>query len=195
MLFAWLTALAVTLAPAWLPTSGQAHAALAVALDLDELVAGSEACIVGRAAERRSEWVELGGGRRIVTYTRIDVERTVFGRERASVWVRTLGGGVDGIGQVVSGEARLRPGQRALLFLRRAPDRVFTITALAQGHYPLVEHDGVPATLAPSPDPGTLVGRSTPLPQPTARERLVGRALDDVTALVREAKARLDATP
>ena len=189
--FVLCVALATTLAPTLGPYPPEAKAAVSIALGLDELVGASSGCVVATAAESRSEWVDLGGGRRIVTLTRLTVERTVFGRRQDSIWVRTLGGAVGHIGQVVSGEARLRLGERALVLLRRAPDGVLTVTALGQGHFPVVERDGRPV-LVGSPDPGTLLRRR---PAATARDALVGATLPAAVSLVEAAVARRDAQP
>ncbi len=60
--------------------------------------------------EQRSQWEELGGARRIVTYTRLSIDRPVAGQPDGEIWVRTLGGAVGDIGQQVSGDAQLKIG-------------------------------------------------------------------------------------
>jgi hypothetical protein len=163
-----------------LPT-GRAEASVSVLLSLDELVAGSTHVVVATAGERRSVWEDLPSGRRIVTYTRLAVERSVAGAPVKEVWVRTLGGVVGRLGQSVAGEAQMPAGSRALLFLAEARG-VVVVAGRAQGHYPIkVEADGI-AKLAPSLDAGMLVPRRGPTI--SAREQLVGRALDDAAAVV-----------
>src|SRR5207247_4625592 len=97
-----------------------AAAAVSILMTLDELVAASRYVVVGTAQDRYSQWEELGGGRRIVTYTRIKVERAVAGEAPGEVWVRTLGGVVGKIGQSVSGEAQIPVGTKSLLFVPTA---------------------------------------------------------------------------
>src|SRR5260221_5854427 len=52
--------------------------------------------------------------------------------------VRILGGRVDDIGQVVPGEAPLRRNATAALFVEELARDLFVVTAMAQGHYPIV---------------------------------------------------------
>jgi hypothetical protein len=75
-----------------------------------------------------------------------------------------------------------------MLFLSET-NGVVVVTAMAQGHYPIVADDrGVPR-LTPSPEAGMLVPRKGPTI--SAHERLVGAALDDAAAAVQQlGKAR-----
>jgi hypothetical protein len=162
-----------------------AEAAVSMSLSLDELVTSSSYVVVAKAVERQSVWEDLPGGRRIVTYTRLDVERTVVGEPGTSVWVRTLGGTVGTVGQWVSGEALIPPGSRTLLFLHKAgPTTV--VTGMAQGHFPVVAGDAGAAKLAGSPDPGTLLPRRGPTV--SAREVLVGATLERAIATIEEVR-------
>jgi hypothetical protein len=150
-----------------------AHATTSVLISLDEMVALSEQVAVATPIERYSQWEELGGGRRIVTYTKLSVEETITGTERGEVWVRTLGGKVDKIGQHVAGEAQFTTGERTVVFLAKAGDAT-VVTGMAQGHFPLVEEQGK-VRLKSSPDTGTLLPRRGPTV--SAREVLVGREI------------------
>ena len=165
-----------------------ARASVAVLLTLDELVGGSTYVVIATAGERWSAWEDLPSGRGIVTYTRLAVERAVVGAPGSEIWVRTLGGAVGEIGQAVSGEAQIAPGSRSLLFLAQTSLGV-VVTAMGQGHYPIVTDDEGVARLAASPDRGMLIpkGRSVI----SAQEELVGRKLDDGLApVVAASKAR-----
>jgi len=166
-----------------------AEASVARLLSLDELVAGSTYVVVATAGERRSVWEDMPSGKRIVTYTRLTVERAVVGAPAAEIWVRTLGGVVGKIGQSVAGEARIAGGSRSLLFLAQA-NGVVVVTAMAQGHYPIVSDDKGVARVSPSPDPGLLVKR--PGPTLSAHEQIVGGTLDAAVALVQQARKAHD---
>src|SRR5262249_32341508 len=111
------------------------------------------------------------------------------GKLGAEVWVRTLGGSVGSIGQAVPGEAQLANGSRALLFLAEVKG-VVVVAAMSQGHYPVVLDDKGVARLAGSPDTGLLI--PPPGPVLTARDRLVGVALDDAAALVKQTRKARD---
>jgi hypothetical protein len=153
-----------------------AEATTAILATLEELVGASYVTAIAEAKERTSRWEELAGGRRIVTYTRLVLhERLVGGAEsEREIVVRTLGGKVDKIGQQVAGEANFTIGERCVVFLSTIDDAT-VVTAMAQGHYPLVAKDGKPR-LAASPSLGNLLPRRGP--SLSARERLVGATLE-----------------
>jgi hypothetical protein len=167
-----------------------AEAAVSVQMSLDELVLGSTYVAVATAVERRAAWEEGPGGRRIVTYTRLRVERAVAGEPAGEVWVKTLGGVVGKVGQAVSGEAQIAIGSTSLLFLVQAGADL-VVNGLAQGHFPLLGRADGPPTLAASPDAGLLVPRRGP--SIGAREQLVGATLDRAVDLVTRAKQARDA--
>lgn len=171
-----------------------AEAAVAVLISLEDLTAASAYVVVATAGEQRSVWEETPTGRRIVTYTRLAVDRSVAGPDEKELWVRTLGGVVDNIGQAVSGEAQLTRGSRAMVFLAKVQAGL-VVTAMAQGHYPVVEGEvtgKAPAPrLAGSPDAGMLLPRRGPTI--SARERLVGLTLDEAVSAVQRARAVIHA--
>jgi hypothetical protein len=168
------------------------QASVSLLISLDDLVTASSAVVVATAGEKTSLWEDWPSGRRIVTYTKLTVERAVVGSPGAEVWVRTLGGAVGNIGQVVSGEAQIAPGSRSLLFLAKA-DNAMIVTAMAQGHFPILAADAVkgsPPRLTSSPDAGTLLPRRGPTL--SARERLVGVTLDEAFAAVKQVRRGAD---
>ncbi len=129
-------------AGAWplLPVTGRAKAEVVARgrPTLAELRAQSSCCIVGRPVARESQWVLLGGTRRIVTVHQVQVHELLEGVVEGFVLeVRTLGGRVGRIGQRVSGEAALVPGAPALLFLTQAERDLYVVTDMAGGYYPL----------------------------------------------------------
>jgi len=102
-------------------------------------------------ADQSCQWETIGGHSRIVTYTRVLVERSIDGRPPASseLMVRTLGGTVGRIGQVVPGEALLRRGMRAAVFVEDVSPGLFVVSGMAQGHYAIQpDEQGVPRLLA-----------------------------------------------
>src|SRR5258706_15471203 len=101
-----------------------ASASTFVELSVAELVSKSTLVVAGTPLDGTSVWEdsEGGRGRRIVTYTRLRVDRVIDGRPPPEVWIRTLGGHVGDIGQHVDGEAVLVPAQASLLFLRSLSD-------------------------------------------------------------------------
>lgn len=163
----------------------KAEAAVSQLLSIDELVSASTYVVVATAGDHRSVWEELPGGRRIVTYTRLTIDRSIVGKPDGETWVRTLGGIVGDIGQQVSGDARIASGSKALFFLARTRDGALVVTGLAQGHFPLVPDAKGTLRLTSSPDAGALLPRRGP--SISAREQLLGAAVDDAAATIERA--------
>jgi hypothetical protein len=82
-----------------------------------------------------------------VTYTLARVDLRIAGDLPSEVWIRTLGGVVEGIGQRVEGEAFLVPGMATLVFLspgKAAQSGRFVVTARGQGQFALIKGaDGI----------------------------------------------------
>lgn len=165
----------------------EAAATTSVTLTLEELVELSRSVAVVEPVERSSRWEEVGDSKRIVTYTKLVVHDVVTGERTEEVWVRTLGGKVGKIGQHVAGEAQLTIGERALVFLSKAGE-VNVIAGMAQGHYPLVEKDGV-IRLKSSPDTGNLVEKRGP--RESARSKLIGKKLSEASESIKNAAKAL----
>lgn len=165
--------------------AGPAAATVARALTLRELLSRSTSVLVLTPLARASSWEVIGGSRRIVTDTRARVDELVSGADPKSseVLVRTLGGRIGKIGQLVSGEAELELGEDCLLFGREFEPARFGVAAMAQGHYPLVTQSGGKLVRASRQLPA-LVGQTE-----AAFQRLSGKSLADALRLVR-AEAR-----
>lgn len=173
-----------------------AEAAVSIAYSLSQLVKDSSRVVVARAVERRSEWAEVAGSRRIVTYTRLQTLESVLGDGPADLWVRTLGGVVGRVGQQVSGEASLELDGKSMVFLARATDGAWVVTGMAQGHYPVrhvAEGETSRERLTASREIGTVVARKSQ--HDFAHARLIGRTLEEAVTLVRAVKHEGDAAP
>jgi len=168
------------------------HASVSIAVSWDGLLRESSSACIVTAVDAHGAW-ENG---RIYTYTHVHIDRAVAGSLATGddVWVRTMGGVVDDIGQRVEGEATLAPGQSSLLFLRPGLSTVvahsFEVTARGQGHFPLQAADHkLPARIAPGYALGLLVRprviQSDASPR-LAAEVLLGRTVDEA---VREVSA------
>jgi hypothetical protein len=157
-----------------------AHASVARALTLRELSRGSQRIVRGVPQDRYAQWETHGGRKRIVTYTRVLVSEDLGRTDRESeVLVMTWGGRVDGLAQLVHGEAALRTQEDCVLFLGKAQNGVRRVTAMAQGHYP-IERAGAELRLRKSPQLDALVDA-----QDSAVERLHERSLGDATRMIR----------
>jgi hypothetical protein len=175
-----------------------AGASTALELTFAELVSGSTLVAAGTPQESTSVWEDSAGGRgqRIVTYTRLHIDRILDGTPQTETWVRTLGGRVGDIGQHVDGEAVLLPSRPGLFFLRSIDGGGHAVVGMSQGHYPLeADAGGGSFRLKPPQALGRLIAQlgAQATDHPPARIQLAGRTLDDVAQLVaqeRRAHAR-----
>jgi hypothetical protein len=166
---------------AWLFTARPVRAGVAVGVSLPELLRSSTAVGFAASSEASSRWEEIGGSKRIVTYHRVGFDELLVGQDR-ELWVRTLGGRVGDIAQIVHGEAELRVGEPCLLFVSPGRDGVSVVTEMAQGHYPLRDQGGA-LRLHPSPRLGTLVR-----PDGSAAKALIGRTRGEARSVLDEAR-------
>jgi hypothetical protein len=167
-------------------TTRRADATVVRAVSVEELVRRSHSVLVATPLQRVAEWANIGGARRIVTLTRVRVEEAVAGaNEDSELIVRTLGGRIGDIGQLVDGEAELRVGEQSLLFSHRFEAGLFGVTAMAQGHYPFDTKGGGEPRLRHSPRVATLVRG-----QNAAVEKLTGMKLGDAKSLVGKVRPR-----
>jgi hypothetical protein len=162
-----------------------ARASVSIAVTWEALLRGSSAAAVVTPLDGRSVW-EDG---RIYTYTRVRVDRAVAGDLATGdeVWVRTMGGVVGKLGQLVDGEPVLAPGQTSLLFLHPIagrPPGALDVTARGQGQFPLVPATATaPAHVVRSNAAGAILpprSQGTSPGSPLAADVVHGRVVDDV---------------
>jgi hypothetical protein len=155
----------------------RARASISVAVAFDALVKESSAVAVVTPVEQKSVW-ENG---RIYTYTRVHADNSVAGELATGdeAWIRTMGGVVGHIGQLVDGEPVLTVGRPSLLFLRAGPPGSLEVTARAQGQYALTLDDAtktqrlvrssavgviLPPKTAPQAGPAPVTGATAAAP-------------------------------
>jgi hypothetical protein len=176
--------------------AGDAHASVSIAVTWDVLLRESSAAAVVKPIESRSVW-EDG---RIYSYTRLLVGRSMAGDmpKGAEAWVRTMGGVVGKIGQIVEGEPVFAPGEESLLFLRQGPAGTYEVTARGQGQFPVVAGDPkLPRMVVRSHSMGAIL-----MPQNVglaivrlAADVLHGRSVDEVAAVIASDWNRMHARP
>ena len=162
------------------PVSPRASASVSIEISWEALLHSSSAAVVATSVETRPVW-EDG---RIYTYTRVHVDRFVAGDlpDGGEAWVRTMGGVVGKVGQIVEGEAVLSIGETGLLFLHPGPPGAYVVTARGQGQFPLV-HAADPKArphLIRSNAAGGLLPPSTASASPFAADVVHGRGVDEV---------------
>jgi hypothetical protein len=137
--------------------------------------------MVGEPLDAYSVWEELGGRKHIVTYTRVRAVELLAGADpkEDELLVRTLGGRVGDLGELVHGEAMLNVGARGVLFVMPARGAL-GVTAMAQGHYPLLRDRAGTERLRRSPEASELLQE-----EGSAVKRLTGLQVTEARALVR----------
>jgi hypothetical protein len=165
-----------------------AAASVSIVVAWDALLHESTAAAIATPVEAQSVW-ENG---RIYTYTHVKVERRIAGSVAPGedAWVRTMGGVVGQIGQIVEGEPVFAAGSPCLLFLHpvsypgsaSGPTSAYEVTARAQGQFPVQQQDpAAPPRLIRSRNLGALLPRNDATASPRlAADVIHGRAVDDV---------------
>jgi hypothetical protein len=167
-------ALCLPAAAVFVPSDAAASVSIAVAFDM--LVKDADSVAVITSGDQTSVW-EDG---RIYTYTKVHVDQGVAGELGAGAdgWVRTMGGVVGKIGQLVDGEPVFVKDKPSLVFMRKfKAGGVYEVAARAQGQYPvtvdattkqrrLIRSTAVGMLLPPkAPQPATLPAAGAAQPQ------------------------------
>ncbi len=162
--------------------AGAARATTARAVSLPDLVARSTRIVRGTALESFARAEDVGETRHIVTYTRLRVEDLIHGGPaEPELLVRTLGGKIGRLAELVHGEAELALDEACLVFVQANTDGIDQVTAMAQGHYPIRNEAGGTLRLGASRNMPHLLGRPDSavavlpgLPMQQARELILG---------------------
>ena len=160
--------------------AARAQATLMRGLPLRALCNQSRHIVRARALAARCSSSPIGGRAMIVTETRLRVEEALskLAPSGSEITVRTLGGVLDGVGELVQGQAELSLDRSCLLFLTQAADGALWVTGMAQGHYPLTA-GGPEPTLAASPHLPALRDFAH-----SAVRGLVGQSLSQARAVI-----------
>ena len=150
-------ALAVCLFALIVAAAVPASASIFVAMDRAELVAASQAVVVGQVVGARSFWNEDATA--ILTEAVVRVDETVAGESPRFVTVRTFGGTVGSLRIEAHGFPTFREGQRMVLFLDGV-GAIAEVVGYQQGQYRIVTRasDGIDVAV-PSVDGGATLVR------------------------------------
>lgn len=163
-----------------------ASATLLRGLPLAQLVQRSGRVVVLEPLRAVCRYADIAGRRSIVTDTRVVLHESWRGAANDSeLTLRTLGGELDGVGELVHGQPLLELGVRGVAFLQlsRAGD-VWWTTGMAQGHYPLTDLGRDARLLADRRLPALLH------PESSAVAQLVGRRSAEARDLVQRVASR-----
>jgi hypothetical protein len=163
--------------------AGPARATLVRGLSLPVLVQRSERILVLEPLASACRYADIGGRRSIVTDTRVGVHESWTGASEGELVLRTLGGRLEGVGELVHGQPVLELGTRAVGFLKLGHDgREWWMTGMAQGHFPLTDASESSRLMASRGLPDIVNVEMS------AVQRLVGRRLDEARELVRRVR-------
>jgi hypothetical protein len=137
-----------------------ASATTARAVSLPDLVRRSTRVVRSTPLDSFARSESIGGTQHIVTYSRLRVDEAIQGdTPETEILVRTLGGTLGDVAEMVHGEAELALEQPCVVFLGTDATGVEFVTAMAQGHYPLtLDSRGIPRLRASSNLPHLLHG-------------------------------------
>jgi hypothetical protein len=179
---AFLRGAAASAAALYVP---EAHATLMRGLSLQALVSRSERIAVLEPFETSTRYAIIGGRKSLVTDTRVGVHADWGDAAESELTLRTLGGRLDGVAELVHGQPVLELGVRAVAFLKRGRhEQAYWAIGMAQGHFPLTDNSEASRLLANRGLPRLLHVETS------AVRRLVGRQLNEAHELVRRVRLR-----
>jgi hypothetical protein len=165
-------------------SSRRSNATTARAVRLHDVVARSTRIVRGTPLDNFARAEEIGETHHIVTYTRLRVDELMQGGPKEpEILVRTLGGRLDKLAELVHGEAELVPGEQCLLFVQASPEGFDQVTAMAQGHYPMLDDESGTTRLRASYNMPHLIDEAG-----SAVAQLVGARLSDARDLIAGAR-------
>jgi hypothetical protein len=161
-----------------------ARATLVRGLSLPVLVGRSQRIVVLEPLDAVCRYADIGGRKSLVTDTQVGVHQSWSGAADRELVLRTLGGRLDGVAELVHGQPVLELGAPALAFLQLGRDgRKWWTTGMAQGHFPLTDASETSQLKADRGLPD-MVNVET-----SAVKQLVGRTLGEARELVRRVRA------
>ena len=162
-----------------LATASVARATTARAVGLADLVRRSTRIARATPLTSFARTEDIGGARHIVTYSRLRIDDSIHGPSGDSeTLVRTLGGRVGDLGEIVHGEAELTLNETCLVFLMPDQNGVELVTAMAQGHYPVaIDSAGTPRLRLGRNMPRLIGGAGAAITQLTGKPFTEARAL------------------
>jgi len=106
--------------------------AVMVKLETKDLAGQADAVVVGTVTASKAQWNE--GKTKIITLSTVKIAETVKGDLKGEVPVRTFGGEVDGLAQLVPGMPQFAKDEEVVLFLK-SEDKAWHVVGLGQGKF------------------------------------------------------------
>ena len=138
---------------------------LTVMMSLDDLIQGSSLILLGKVVEIKPfYWSTVVDQQTIVCDVVIQPQRVLYGEAGGSITVRTQGGRIGTIAQVVEDQPEFTLGEEVLVFLHPGEDS-FTVTGAMQGKWSAA--DGQPRSSTGHEDVVAVENRIQALHSPT----------------------------
>ena len=169
----------------WLLATGPASATTMKRLLLSDLTSEADVIVQGRVVSRVSSWNE--DRTRIYTVTELHVDESLKGPARPGevLRIRQIGGQVDGLSQVISGNAELRTDEEVVLFLDRDETLPWHyVVGMAQGKFGVDRSGPSPVVRGDLSDLSVVVG-GQPALAPVAGVAPVPHGVDAFKAEIR----------
>lgn len=180
------SAFASCLAAILLLSASTARATIIEALDLRELVRGSDHVVIGTVVSIRVRYDHLG---RIVTDASVRIEESMHGAAAngSTIIARSLGGEIGDVGLRVEGEPSWIAGERILLFARALPaEGVVRAVGMSQGVLPIRTIDGTDRAMPGASGLALMQRGSDGRLRPAPAALLEAAPLDELCAQIRE---------
>lgn len=162
--FAWVGLFALVLAAA-IP----AGASTFLAMSQKELVAQSDAVVLGDVLQINSFWSP--SGRIVITEAMVRVEETIAGEAPTVLILKTFGGTVGGFTVNAEGFPEFNVGDRLLLFVQNQADGTVEVTGYRQGQFRVFSDRGIQKAVPTLESGVRLLNRDGRLaPRPAAVE-------------------------
>lgn len=172
-------------------TAAPVSASTFLAMRGSELVAQSDAVVVGEVLYTYSYWNREGT--MVFTDAVVGVQEAILGDAAGLVTVRTPGGQVAGFRVEAEGFPAFRAGQRQVLYLHRTADDVMEVTGYQQGQYRVITRSDGVAVAVPALAGVRLLspsGKLAPMPRAVALDTLKHTIRSEAQGLGRQPKVK-----
>jgi hypothetical protein len=103
-------------------------------ISTDELVKRADVVVLGKVTKLKSEWNKDKS--RILTLVSVEVDQVLKGQgSEKEVAITTLGGEIDGVGEIYSHSARFRSNEEVVVFAEKGPQNQLRVAGGEQGKF------------------------------------------------------------
>jgi hypothetical protein len=115
--------------------ASSAQATTVIAPTFDQLVGEAEVIFEGTVTGARSEWINQGAEREMVTYVTFSIQDALKGAPGSSYTIRMLGGTIDGETREVADAPRFKAGDRDIIFVEHNGTQFIPLVGIMHGRF------------------------------------------------------------